>query len=84
MEIKAAWRDFRFGMRHIRDFHRCALVGASKWVEWCVKITVPFFKINKQFATFDQGRHYLLYGEKGVVSQLHALHIQDQGFKNVG
>ena len=29
MGIKAAWRDFRFGMRHIRDFHRCA----SKWVE---------------------------------------------------
>ena len=46
MEIKAAWRDFRFGMRHIRDFHRCALVGASKWVEWCVKITVPFFKLE--------------------------------------
>jgi hypothetical protein len=46
MEIKAAWRDFRFGMHHIRDFHRCALVGASKWVEWCVKITVPFFKLE--------------------------------------
>ena len=30
MEIKAAWRDFRFGMRHIRDFHRCAIVGAGK------------------------------------------------------
>ena len=46
MEIKAAWRDFRFGMRHIRDFHRCALVGASKWVEWCVKLTVSFFKFE--------------------------------------
>ena len=47
-------------------------------------ITVPFFIINKQFGTFDQGRNYLLYCEKGVMSQLHALHIQDQGFKNVG
>ena len=46
MEIKAAWRGFRFGMRHIRDFHCCALVGASRWVEWCVKITVPFFKLE--------------------------------------
>ena len=46
MEIKLEWRDFRFGMRHIRDFHRCALVGASKWVEWCVKITVSFFKFE--------------------------------------
>ena len=52
MEIEAAWRDFRFGMRHIRDFHRSALVGASKWVEWCVKITVPFFKLEvKLFQT---------------------------------
>jgi thiamine biosynthesis protein ThiI len=47
-------------------------------------ITVPFFIINKQFGTFDQGRNYLLYCEKGVMSQLHALHIQDQGYKNVG
>jgi hypothetical protein len=46
MEIKAEWSDFRFGMHHIRDFHRCALVGASKWVEWYVKITVSFPKLE--------------------------------------
>ena len=46
MEIKAAWRDFRFGMRHFRDFLHCAPVDASKWVEWCVKITVSFFKLE--------------------------------------
>ena len=47
-------------------------------------ISVPFFKINQQFEGFDQSRHYLLYCEKGVMSQLHALHIKDQGFENVG
>ena len=47
-------------------------------------LTVPFFQINKQFETFDQDRNYLLYCEKGVMSQLHALHIKDQGFENVG
>ena len=47
-------------------------------------LTVPFFQINKQFVTFDQDRNYLLYCEKGVMSQLHSLHIQDQGFENVG
>ena len=46
MEIKAAWRDFRLGIRHIRDFHRCALVGARKWVEWYIKFTVPFFNLR--------------------------------------
>jgi thiamine biosynthesis protein ThiI len=46
--------------------------------------TVPFFQINKQFVDFDQSRNYLLYCEKGIMSQLHALHIKDQGFENVG
>ena len=47
-------------------------------------LTVPFFQINKQFVDFDQSRNYLLYCEKGIMSQLHALHIKDQGFENVG
>ena len=46
MEIMAAWRDFRFGIRHIRDFHRCAIVGAGNWVQWCVKIIVSLFKLE--------------------------------------
>jgi thiamine biosynthesis protein ThiI len=47
-------------------------------------LTVPFFQINQQFVDFDQSRNYLLYCEKGIMSQLHALHIKDQGFENVG
>ncbi|MCO4836929.1 MAG: tRNA 4-thiouridine(8) synthase ThiI [Oceanospirillaceae bacterium] len=47
-------------------------------------ITLPFFQLNKQFVNLDQSRHYLLYCEQGVMSQLHALHIKDQGFENVG
>ena len=46
-------------------------------------LTVPFYEINKHFESLDPSQHYLLYCEKGVMSQLHALHIQDQGFKNV-
>ena len=46
IEMKAAWRDFRFGLQHMRDFNRCALVGANKWVEWLVKITIPFFRLE--------------------------------------
>jgi thiamine biosynthesis protein ThiI len=47
-------------------------------------IMVPFFQLSKQFLSFDQSRNYLLYCEQGVMSQLHALHFKDQGFKNVG
>ena len=46
MEIKGAWRDSRLGMPHFRDFHHCAPVGAGKRVEWCVKITVTYFKLE--------------------------------------
>lgn len=46
-------------------------------------LTVPFYEINKHFESLDPNQHYLLYCEKGIMSQLHALHIQDQGFKNV-
>ena len=47
-------------------------------------LTVPFFQIDQQFVDFDQSRNYLLYCEKGIMSRLHALHIKDQGFDNVG
>ncbi|MDC9720528.1 MAG: tRNA 4-thiouridine(8) synthase ThiI, partial [Gammaproteobacteria bacterium] len=39
-------------------------------------LTVPFFQINKEFVNFNPDKNYLLYCEKGVMSQLHALHIK--------
>jgi thiamine biosynthesis protein ThiI len=45
---------------------------------------IPFFNINNAFEALPQDKQYLLYCPKGVMSQLHALHLQDQGFKNVG
>ena len=44
MEIAAMWRDLKFGIGHSRDFHRLAVVGGRKWMEWCVKLTAPLFK----------------------------------------
>ena len=54
MEIMAAWRDFRFGIRHIRDFHRCAIVGAGNWVQWCV--TIANFVFRLQIRMFQSGQ----------------------------
>ena len=42
MEIAAMWRDLKFGIGHSRDFHRLAVVGGRKWMEWCVKLTAPY------------------------------------------
>ena len=46
IEIKAAWRDFTFGMRNIKNLSRCALIGANSWVRCCVRITKFFFRLE--------------------------------------
>lgn len=43
-EAKAAWDDFKFGMRHTMDFSRMAVVGDKKWLSWMMKISAIFFK----------------------------------------
>ncbi|MGD8175772.1 tRNA uracil 4-sulfurtransferase ThiI [Marinimicrobium sp. ARAG 43.8] len=46
-------------------------------------LQIPFFKLNTEFARLDPQQHYLLYCEKGVMSQLHAAHLSDAGHANV-
>ncbi|MHA7880384.1 MAG: tRNA uracil 4-sulfurtransferase ThiI [Saccharospirillum sp.] len=45
---------------------------------------IPFYSLNRQFAGLDPSRYYLLYCDKGVMSKLHALHLGDAGYTNVG
>ena len=45
---------------------------------------IPFYQLRTRFAELDRKKHYLLYCEKGVMSQLHAMHLRDEGHKNVG
>ncbi len=44
---------------------------------------IPFFKLATKFAELDSEKTYLLYCEKGVMSQLQALYLQEQGYTNV-
>ncbi|OOF69392.1 tRNA uracil 4-sulfurtransferase ThiI [Rodentibacter caecimuris] len=46
-------------------------------------ILIPFYKLSSQFAALDQSKHYLLYCERGVMSKLQALYLQENGFTNV-
>ncbi|WP_444920386.1 tRNA uracil 4-sulfurtransferase ThiI [Microbulbifer sp. CnH-101-G] len=46
--------------------------------------TIPFYRLNNGFAKLDQEREYLLYCARGVMSRLHASHLLDEGFRNVG
>ena len=47
-------------------------------------IHVPFYQLSSEFEKLEQDRQYLLYCDKGVMSKLHAAHLMDQGFENVG
>ena len=46
-------------------------------------LTIPFYSLNNQYSSLDQAKNYLLYCEKGVMSQLHAAHLKSEGFNNV-
>jgi hypothetical protein len=50
-EPKALWDDARFGIKHMNDFEKIALVGGKKWVEWGVKIFAHLMK--GEVKTFD-------------------------------
>lgn len=44
---------------------------------------LPFFKLATKFGDLDQSKEYLLYCDRGVMSRLQALYLQEQGFANV-
>ena len=44
---------------------------------------IPFYKLGTQFGDLDQAKTYLLYCDRGVMSRLQALYLQEQGFNNV-
>lgn len=47
-------------------------------------LKIPFYSLNNRFGTLDAQATYLLYCQKGVMSQLHASHLKDGGHSNVG
>ena len=57
--------------------------------EDCIKLDnetlkIPFYDLKTKFPKLDQSKEYLLYCEKGILSQLHAQYLQDsQGAKNI-
>ncbi len=46
-------------------------------------VKIPFYNLATEFAKLDAARDYLLYCDRGVMSQLHALYLKDQGYTNV-
>lgn len=50
----------------------------------CEVLAIPFFSLEASFEELDQSKEYLLYCDKGVMSQMHAQNLQDKGYTNVG
>ncbi len=48
-EMKAAWDDFAFGIKHWNDFERVALVGDKQWEEISVQVINKFTKGDFRF-----------------------------------
>lgn len=46
-------------------------------------VHIPFFKLATKFGDLDQDKTYLLYCDRGVMSRLQALYLQEQGYNNV-
>jgi thiamine biosynthesis protein ThiI len=44
---------------------------------------IPFYELSQKFAKLDPDKLYLLYCDKGVMSQLHAQYLADKGYRNV-
>lgn len=66
-------------LRHPSEVAQAPLV-----VEGHETLQIPFYSLNRRFPELDQQRNYLLYCDKGVMSKLHALHLRDAGYTNVG
>ncbi len=45
---------------------------------------IPFYQLNTRFPSLDKNVQYLLYCDRGVMSRLHAAHLNDAGYTNVG
>lgn len=58
------------------DLRRLAVVGHDI-------LTIPFYKLDNEFEKLAPEAQYFLYCDKGVMSELHALHLKERGFENV-
>lgn len=58
--------------------------GASKKEFSCGSIQIPFYRLKSEFPKLPQDEEYLFYCDKGVMSQLHAQYLKDNGdFTNI-
>ena len=59
-EARAAWDDFKFGLKHGRQFEKIAIFGNKKWQEYTAKIGSWFVSGEvKYFEDEDEALNWL-------------------------
>jgi len=59
-ELRAAWDDFKLGLKHGREFEKIAIYGNEGWQEWAAKIGTWFFPGDaKFFETYEEALEWL-------------------------
>jgi thiamine biosynthesis protein ThiI len=46
-------------------------------------LIIPFYELRKKFGGLSQDKQYALYCDRGIMSRLHASHLQEMGHVNV-
>ena len=65
-------------IRHPDEVERKPLAAGAANIE-----LAPFYALQNSYKKLDPSRQYLLYCDKGVMSQLHAELLKEQGFDNL-
>lgn len=48
-ELRAAWDDFKLGLKHGADFDKIAIYGDKKWQQWTAKVGSWFISGEARF-----------------------------------
>lgn len=58
--LRAAWDDFKLGLKHGSDFYKIAIVGDKRWQQWAAKIGNWFISGEaKHFDNFPDALSWL-------------------------
>jgi len=59
-DLRAAWDDLKFGLKHNSEFTKLAFVGNKKWEEYSIKISNWFIGAKmRYFEDIEEARQWL-------------------------
>ena len=70
--------DVVIDIRHPEEVAKSDLVLTNNQI-----IQIPFYELMSKLDSLEPSKHYLLYCDKGSMSQLHASHLKSMGFSSV-